>query len=186
MGINPALTKPSFSQSLATTTTTTRVSYSPDPRATRKNSANAPNARHVIHVHQIEHARLVPQSRCVIQIGSREDTPITTASVGWRDDETRIADLEWKYGSDGAFRMEDEGLHFRHLPRGRSCGNAKMGGGSPATLSRVSDDDPLIFAMRHWFWMKGRNLHARNALDSLVLPRMEGQRYGCGSLGPRP
>lgn len=57
---------------------------------------DSPNARRVVYIHQVEHARLVPQPRCVVQIRSREDTAITTVSMGRRDDKARIADLEMK------------------------------------------------------------------------------------------
>ena len=57
---------------------------------------NSPNARHVVHIHQVEHARLVPQPRCVIQIRPREDAAVAAVSMGRRDDESRVADLDTK------------------------------------------------------------------------------------------
>jgi hypothetical protein len=58
-----------------------------------KEHARSPYRRGVVHIHQVEDARLVAQLWGVIDVGLREDISVPGSAMRWRDDESCVADL---------------------------------------------------------------------------------------------
>ena len=51
------------------------------------------DARNVAHVHEVENARFISETRPVIEVGTGEHGANAAAALGGRDEETGVADL---------------------------------------------------------------------------------------------
>lgn len=80
-------------------------------------SVYVPDARDIVHVDEVEHARPVPEFRGIVEVRFREDAAVSFIPVIRGDDEPRVTDLrgEAKYndlGQDGVKESKSDGMAY--------------------------------------------------------------------------